>query len=129
MKNYSSNSILIAAKLIYLSLAIGFINAAILEFTTGFKNLSDPPKLIGLLLSLGMMAFLGYKIQIGEKWARNIFLVMCIIMCFTFPSTLIQFFKLNPLTGIISVLQVGLLIFSLYLLFSRNSTAWYNQTE
>jgi hypothetical protein len=128
-KNQIPKSISTAAKLIYLSLVVGFINAVILEYTTSFKNLSDPQKLIVLSLSVGLMAFFGFKIQMGKKWARNIFLVMSILMCFTFPNTLIQFFKLNPLTGIISIFQVGLLIFSLYLLFNRNSTEWYYKSK
>jgi tryptophan-rich sensory protein len=114
-----------AAKLIYLTLGIGIVNSIIMELTTDFNNISDPKNLFVLIISLGLMAFFAYKIHMGKKWARTTFLVLFLIGMIMFPFTLIQFFQLNPLTGIISLTQTGLQIYALILLYKPDSKDWY----
>jgi hypothetical protein len=114
-----------AAKLIYLTLGIGIVNSIIMELTTVFNNISDPKNLFVLIISLGLMAFFAYKIHMGKKWARTTFLVLFLIGMIMFPFTLIQFFQLNPLTGIISLTQTGLQIYALILLYKPDSKDWY----
>lgn len=120
-------SISIAAKVIYLTLGIGIINSVIMELTTDFNNLSDPKNLIILIFSIGLMAFFSYKIHIGKKWARTTFLVLFLIGLIMLPFTLIQFFKLNPTTGVISLIQTGLQIYALILLYRPDSKDWYSK--
>ena len=114
-----------AAKLIYFTLGLGIVNSVIMELTTDFKNLSDPKNLFIVILSLGLTAFFAYKIHMGRKWARTTFLVLFLIGMIMFPFTLIQFFQLNPLTGIISLIQTGLQIYALILLYKPASKEWY----
>jgi tryptophan-rich sensory protein len=114
-----------AAKLIYLTLGIGIVNSIIMELTTDFNNISDPKNLFVLIISLGLMAFFAYKIHMGKKWARTTFLILFLIGMIMFPFTLIQFFQLNPLTGIISLTQTGLQIYALILLYKPDSKDWY----
>lgn len=80
MENYGiPETISNAAKLIYASLAIGIVNSVIMEISTSYNNISDPQNLIITVLSVGIIAFLAYKISFGKKWARTTFLVRLLL--------------------------------------------------
>lgn len=114
-----------AAKLIYLTLGIGLVNSAIVEYTTVLSNISEPKNLFVLIFTLAILGFLTYKIQMGRKWARTTFLVLFLFGLLIFPFTVIQTFELNPLIGIISLAQTGLQVYALILLYKPDSREWY----
>jgi hypothetical protein len=122
-------SISLGSKLLYLSLLLGLINSFLLEFTTTFKNLSDPRALTISIFTLGLMLFFAYKIQMGKNWARITFIVLFTLGLLFYPKTLIQFLYLNPISFTISIMQTGLQIFALILLFKPDSKNWYNKIQ
>ena len=117
-----------AAKLIYLSLGFGLASSIILEIFTDSHNLTNPKNLINLILSVGINFFIAYNINLGKKWARTISLilfVLFVIIIIFYHLFFIEFFKQNPITGIISTISIGLHIYSLILLFKPDSNEWY----
>jgi len=116
-----------AAKLLYLTIGIGIVNSLLMEFTTDYQSYSDPKTLSILVISLGLMGFFAYMINIGRKWARNTFLVLFGLGFLMFPFTITHYFGLNPLIGLLSLTQTGLQIFALILLFKKETKDWYKK--
>lgn len=117
-----------AAKLLYLTIGIGVVNSILMEFTTEYQSYSDPKTLTILIISLGLMGFFAFMINIGKKWARNTFLVLFGLGFLMFPFTIAHYFSLNPMIGLLSLTQTGLQIFALILLFKKETKDWYINT-
>lgn len=127
--NNLPNSIAISAKLIYVSIALGIINPIIVQLTTDTESLSNPMNLAIVLISTGILAFLGYNINLGKNWSRIIFTVLCGLGFLMFPLIIPETFRLSPIVGIFSAIQAILQLLAIVLLFKSESRNWYRNKK
>lgn len=80
-----------------------------------------------MIFVFAFIAFLIFKISAGRNWARITFLVLFGIgMLPTLPLILAEFSR-APVVGALSVAQVGLQVYALFLLFTQPGSAWYRK--
>lgn len=123
------NTISIAVKMIYLSIALGIVNPIIVELTTDVQNLSTPINLAIVLISTGTLTFFGYNINLGKNWARMIFTILVGLGLLLFPLVIPETFRLNPLVGFLSVVQAILQGFAIIFIFKSESKTWYKKRK
>ena len=118
-------SISSAVKVIYFSAALGLINPLIIYLAGLFENFPSLTSLIIIVLSTSLVVFLGFQVHCGKKWARTVFLVIYLVGLI--PSALMIFdsFRLSPLIGILSLVQVIVQGYALILLYRPSSKEWY----
>jgi hypothetical protein len=114
-----------AIKLLYM--AIGFsVWAIILQAIRMREYLTDAFSLFLLLInpfiSLGLMAFLVYKIRQGRNWARITWLIL---MLLGLPFALIAVLAFDPMKSIITVGQTIIQIVATVFLFQKPSSEWF----
>ncbi len=122
-------SISIAAKLLYLTVGFGVINAILMELETEYKVYSGLTSIATLIITLGFIVFLGSMIGQGRKWARIVFLILFGLGLFALPETIKMSFEINQLTGLITLLQTGFQFLALILLFKKESAVYYRKTR
>lgn len=118
-----------SAKLIYLSIALGIINPIIIELTTQVENFSNPTNLVIILVSTGILAFLGYDINRGKNWARIVFTVLVGLGLLMFPFVIPETFRLSPIIGMLSLSQAVLQGLAIFLLFKSESRDYYKKQK
>ncbi len=123
------SSISTAAKFIYISIGLGVINFFIVESTTGKLSESNLFDIISAILTLGIIVLLAYMIHLGKKGARTVFLVLFLLGIVFYLQILNEFFRINMLSGILSVLQTGFQVLSLIFLFKSDSKEWYSKAS
>jgi len=114
-----------AIKLLYMS--IGFsVWAIILQSIRMQESLTDGYSLFFLLInpfiSLGLIAFLVYKIKQGRNWARITWLVL---MLLGLPSALIGVLAFEPMKSLIIIGQTIIQIVATVFLFQKTSSEWF----
>ncbi|GAA4238391.1 hypothetical protein GCM10022291_28680 [Postechiella marina] len=112
-----------ASKLIYLSAAIGIINPIVINVLSNTNTFYTPINLI--IASTSILVFLAYIINLGKRWARNVFTILFTLSLLAFPSVIFSTFRLNTVTGILPILQVILQGYAILLLFNNKSRLWY----
>ncbi len=123
------NTISNSAKAIYLSAAIGIINPILVNLLTEIDNFSNPTNLVIILVSTGILAFLGYDISLGKNWARIVFTILCGLGFLMVPFIIPDTFRLNPIIGVLSLFQAILQGFAIFLLFKSESRNWYKKQK
>ncbi len=119
-------SVKTAVNLLWASLAVGLV-----KMLMDLSNLSAiaPAAFTNfvLIFVFAFIAFLIFKISAGRNWARITFLVLFVIgMLPTLPLMLGEFSR-APVVGALSVAQVGLQVYALFLLFTQPGSAWYRK--
>lgn len=119
-------SVATAVNLLWASLAVGLV-----KMLMDFSNLSAvaPAAFTNFVLvfTFALIAFLIFKISAGRNWARITFLVMFVIgMLPTLPLMLGEFSR-SPVVGALSVAQVGLQVYALFLLFTQPGSVWFRK--
>ena len=119
-------SITTAANLLWASLVVGLA-----KMLMDFSNLATlaPAAFTNFVLvfTFAVIAFLIFKISAGRNWARITFLVMFVIgMLPTLPLMLAEFSR-SPVVGALSVAQVGLQVYALFLLFIQPGSVWFRK--
>ncbi|WP_298416734.1 hypothetical protein [uncultured Kordia sp.] len=122
-------SIANAVKLIYISMGLGVINPIIIELFLGFQSFSDPKSLVITLISTGVLALLAYQINLGENWARNVYTVLAGLGLMMSPAVIFETFQLGLVIGFLSLVQVALQGFAIFLLFKPESRTWYQSNK
>lgn len=123
------NTILNSSKIIYLSAALGIINLILVNLLTDIDNFSNPINLLIILISSGTLVFFGFQINQGKKWARDVFTVLFGLGLLAFPFVIADTFRLNPIIGILSLLQAVLQGYAILLLFKSSSRNWYKEQK
>ena len=118
-----------SSKVIYLSAALGIINPILVNSLTHIDNFSSSMNLITILVSTGILALFGYQINLGKKWARDIFTVLFGLGLLVFPFVILDTFRLNPIIGILSLAQATLQGYAILLLFKSSSRNWYKEQK
>lgn len=119
-------SVATAVNLLWASLAVGLV-----KMLMDFSNLSAvaPAAFTNFVLvfTFALIAFLIFKISAERNWARITFLVMFVIgMLPTLPLMLGEFSR-SPVVGALSVAQVGLQVYALFLLFTQPGSVWFRK--
>lgn len=119
-------SVATAVNLLWTSMAVGLV-----KMLMDFANLSAvaPAAFTNFVLvfTFALTTYLIFKILAGKNWARITFLVIFIIgMLPTLPLMLGEFSR-SPVVGALSVAQVGLQIYALFLLFTRPGSLWFRK--
>ena len=119
-------SVVIAVNLLWASLAVGLV-----KMLMDFSNLSSvaPAAFTNfvLIFVFSLIGFLVFKISAGRNWARITFLVMFVIgMLPTLPLMFDEFSR-APVVGALSVAQVGLQVYALFLLFTQQGSTWFRK--
>lgn len=115
-----------AVSLLWVSLAVGVVKMLI-DFL--YYSALAPAAFTNFVLvcTFAFVAFLIIKISAGRNWARITFLVLFVLgMLPTLPLMLDEFSRL-PVVGALSVAQVGLQVYALFLLFSQPGKLWFRK--
>lgn len=115
-----------AVNLLWVSLAVGLV-----KMLMDFSNLSGMAAAAFtnfiLIFTFALIAFLIFKISAGRNWARITFLVMFIIGVLpTLPIVLGEFSR-SAVVGALSVAQIGLQVYALFLLFTQPGSSWFRK--
>ena len=119
-------SVVAAINLLWASLAVGLV-----KMLMDFSNLSAvaPAAFTNFILifTFALIGFLIFKISAGRNWARITFLVMFIIGVLpTLPIVLGEFSR-SAVVGALSVAQIGLQVYALFLLFTQPGSSWFRK--
>jgi hypothetical protein len=116
-----------AVNLLWASIAVGLI-----MMLMDFSNVSAvaPPgfTLLVLVSALALIVFLIFRISAGKNWARITFLVMFVIVMTPTVPLMFSEFARSPFVAALSVTQVALQVYALFLLFTQPGTVWFQKT-
>ncbi len=113
-----------AVNCLWASLALGFVKALMdmqhlsAQAAPAFTNFV-------LVTVIAFSAFLIYKIAQGRNWARITDLVLTALGSLLYLPMLMTEFGRSPVLGAFSVVQLGLQIFALWLLFTSPGKVWF----
>lgn len=123
---HKPQAVVTAVNLLWASLAVGLV-----KMLMDFSNLSAvaPAAFTNFVLffTFALIGFLIFKISAGRNWARITFLVMFIIGVLpTLPIVLGEFSR-SAVVGALSVAQIGLQVYALFLLFTQPGSSWFRK--
>ena len=124
----------LAVKLLWASFALGIVGMFFQPmYATGSATTTMAPWIVILIFSgiaFAIWAWVITKSANGRNWARILFLVLAIIglvgTAFVVPMAL-AIYKARPLTGLLSVVNFALEIYTMYLLLTAPARAWFKQ--
>lgn len=119
-------AVVTAINLLWASLAVGLV-----KMLLDFSNLSAvaPAAFTNfvLIFTFALIGILIFKISAERNWARITFLVMFVIGVLpTLPIVLGEFSR-SPVVGALSVAQIGLQVYALFLLFTQPGSSWFRK--
>ena len=118
--------VITAVNLLWASLAVGLV-----KMLMDFSNLSSmaPAAFTNFILifTFALIAFLIFKISAGRDWARITFLVMFIIGILPALPIVLGELSRSAVVGVLSVAQIGLQVYALFLLFTRPGSSWFRK--
>ena len=118
-----------AAILVYASLGVGLIKSLLYELLTDTKMISNPNNLVIGIFTIALIGFIAYHAGQAKNWARITFLVMFVLGGLMMPSIIIEEFRTVPIIGIITLIQTGLQLYVLIILFSVECKDWFKQLK
>lgn len=120
-------SLTIAVNLLWASLAVGVLKVAMTFIIPGLRNpnVTSGFALTILLFVLGVFVLLVWKISIGRNWARITFLILTILGAYPWLLGLSHEFAVSPVYGAASLVQVGLQLCAIVLLFVKPASDWF----
>jgi len=115
-----------AVTLLWASLGVGLVKM-LLDLTHMSAMAPAAFTIFVLAFTFAILIFLIFMISAGRNWARITFLIMSVIgTVLTLPVVLDEFGR-APLVGVLSVLQILLQVYALFLLFTRSGNAWFRK--
>ncbi|MBI1905595.1 MAG: hypothetical protein HYS20_05040 [Rhodocyclales bacterium] len=119
-------SVSTAVNLLWASLAVGLV-----KMLMDFVHLSGmaPAAFTNFVLvfTFALIGFLIFKISAGKNWARITFLVLFIIGVLPTIPIMLGECSRSAVLGALSVAQVGLQAYALFLLFSQPGAGWFRK--
>ena len=115
-----------AVNLLWASMAVGLVKM-LMEFSK--LSAAAPAAFTNfvLIFTFGLIAFLIFKISAGRNWARITFLVLFVIGMLPMLPIMLGEFSRAPVVGALSVAQVGLQGYALYLVFTQPGCVWFRK--
>ena len=118
--------IVTAVNLLWASLAVGLV-----KMLMDFSNLSTvaPAAFTNFILvfTFALSGFLIFKISAGRNRARITFLVLFIIGVLPALPFVFGEFSRSAVVGALSVAQIGLQVYALFLLFIQPGSGWFRK--
>lgn len=117
-----------AVNCLWVSLALGFLKALI---DMQHMSAQNAPGFINFILVavIAINALLIYKIAQGKNWARITYLVLMVLGSLPSVPLLMNEFGRSPILGAFGIIQIGLQIFALWLLFTSPGKAWFKSAH
>lgn len=113
-----------AVNCLWASLALGSVKALV-----DMQHLSSQaaPAFTNVILVsvIAISTLLIYKTGQGKNWARITYLVLMVLGSLPSVPLLMAEFGRSPVLGAFGIIQVGLQIFALWLLFTSPGKAWF----
>jgi len=120
-------SVIIAVRLLYVSVAIVFLRGIIV----GFQTTKDVP-LASIVLFMavvsGIVCFLIYKISQARNWARIVYLLLFVTGNGFTILPLLRSVAVYPLAGLLGIGQTILELIGLVMLFLSSSNQWFKSS-
>ncbi|HSH97962.1 MAG TPA: hypothetical protein VK954_06690 [Methyloradius sp.] len=116
-----------AVNCLWASLAIGLVRPLI-DWQHLQQISAQTSATFTLFVSLTVVAVVGwliYKISKRKNWARITYLVPTLLGSVPYIPMLVGEFERSPFIGSLSVVQLVLQIFALWLLFTKPGSAWF----
>jgi hypothetical protein len=131
VKGERPKEVTLAVRFLWLSVALGAVGMLMRQLKP-----SAPAQMFEWLIAAGVVfaiwAWIVTKIARGRNWARILFIVLAIVglivAAVSLPFT-IQVYTAEPLTGILSLVQLILEAATLYLLLTAPARAWFKQSH
>lgn len=115
-----------AVNLLWASLAVGLVKTLI-----DFSNLSAQASAaftnFVLIFTFALIGFLTFKISAGKNWARITFLVLFVIGVLPTSFVVLGEFSQSSILGALSVAQIGLQGYAIFLLFTQPGSTWFRK--
>lgn len=134
LSSQKPNNVTLAIRLLWGVLIIGVVNSAlswnysISQVPADFPMNKDLFAFLMISITLGITAWLIYKISSGRNWARLVFLIMFIIGIITMAfsvSQLIETFNYSKVISFLTLVTSLLQVIGLILLFSKEGNTWF----
>lgn len=117
-----------AVNLFWLSLAIGLIRLIVSYSSMAViakNHVASIAVSLVLIFSFGFTIYLISQVSSGRNWARIVYLILFVIgLLFSFMGIWFSFIK-SFSSGLISFVQLFLQAYSVHLLFTQDSSAWF----
>ncbi|GEP46099.1 nuclear transport factor 2 family protein [Brevifollis gellanilyticus] len=118
--------VLFAVRLLYASLGVGFLKIGI--EASALTKIHSADRLVFLTLVIFViMALFFALIGMGKNWARILFLVSFLVGIPFWPGNMADAFRFSAFSGSLHVVQAGLQLWALILLFQSDSSAWFRR--
>ncbi len=118
--------VVIAVNLLWASLVVGLV-----KMLMDFSNLSAvaPAAFTNftLIFTFALIGFLIFKISAGKNWARITFLFLFVIGVLPVLPFVVGEFSRSAVFGALSVAQIGLQVYALFLLFTQPGSSWFRK--
>lgn len=140
MENQASQSpveIRRAIQMIIASIALGIVRFALTYEQTKAKieaaNIPGMAPWLFIILTLtfsfGFNLVLLFFLSRGRNWARILFTILFVIGVPMSVPYLMEAFNVAPVSGVVGVLQLGLQLYGVFLLFQPASNAWFKKNK
>lgn len=120
-----AKSIKTAAYILFGTIFLGLLNSVLFDRYSDVEVFVNSRSVSVLILTLVFMAFMAYMILLGRNWARVTFLVLFLLGFLLNIPNVIYYFMNVPVVGFISLIQTGLQVYALILLYNKESKEWY----
>lgn len=119
-------SVGIAVTLLWASLFVGVVKV-LMDFS--YLRAVARADLISfvIIFTFALIVFLIFRISAGKNWARIAYLVLFVIGTLPTVPIVLGEFSRSPVAGVLSVVQVGLQIYALVLLFTKPGSGWFRK--
>jgi len=119
-------AVITAVHLLWANLAVGLVKM-LMDFSYYVAMAPAAFTNFVLIFTFALFSFLIFKISAGRNWARITYLVMSIIGVLpTLPIVLGEFSR-SAVVGALSVAQIGLQVYALFLLFTQPGSSWFRK--
>lgn len=119
-------SVGIAVNLLWASLGVGLLKTVI-DYSHVTAQASVAFTTVVVVFTFALIGFLVFKISAGKNWARITFLVLFIIGVLPSLLVVVGEFSRSLILGVLSVAQIGLQGYALFLLFSLPGSTWFRK--
>ncbi len=116
-----------AVNLLWASIAFGLVKI-LMDFTHVSAMASVGFTSFVLAFTFAIIIFLIFMISSGKNWARIAFLIMFVIGTIPALPVVLDEFGRAPAVGALSVVQLCLQVYALFLLFTSPGRAWFRKT-
>lgn len=115
-----------AVTLLWASWGLGLLSAFIDIAAIGQSEAAGAILLV-VAIVFALIALLNRKIGKGLNWARITYIVLFVIGMPNYLRTFPQMYARSPLAGFLSLAQLVLQSYALYLLFTKPGSDWFQQ--